>query len=33
MHRKFWFWLLVGWLASLLVSPRVVTGMFTAKKA
>lgn len=33
MTRKVWFWLLVGWLASLLVSPKVVTGMFSKKQA
>lgn len=33
MHRKVWFWFLVGWLASLLISPKQVTGMFSKKSS
>jgi hypothetical protein len=31
MTSKWWFWLLVGWFASLLISPKHLTGMFSAK--
>lgn len=33
MHRKIWFWFLVGWLASMLISPKSLMGMFSAKKS
>lgn len=33
MHRKIWFWFLIGWLASLLISPKAVTGMFSKKSS
>lgn len=31
MTRSIWFWFLVGWLFSLLFSPKHVTGMFAGK--
>lgn len=31
MNRKILLWFLAGWLLSLVISPRAVTGMFKAK--
>lgn len=33
MHKKLWFWFLAGWFLSLVVSPKIVTGMFSKKSA
>ncbi len=33
MTRKVWFWFLLGWAASLLVSPTHLTSMFKSKSA
>lgn len=33
MTRKVWFWVLVGWLASLLFSPKHLTALFGAKSS
>jgi hypothetical protein len=33
MHRKLWFWFLVGWAFSLVFSPAHLTGMFKTKSA
>lgn len=33
MFNKVWFWFLLGWAASLLISPKAVTGMFSKKSA
>lgn len=31
MTKSLWFWVLVGWLASLVFSPTHVLGMFKSK--
>lgn len=33
MTKSIWFWLVVGWLASLVYSPSHVVGMFKGKSA
>lgn len=33
MTKKWWFWLLVGWLISVVLSPHILLGAFGKKKS